>query len=103
MASFQGVSIRIVVTKLWSVKTREVSTFQGAGIEGVHCNPFNYTQINCVVSWSFTGSVVSLVSGASFGGLLAYGAWQTSQNPKNFVFSFGEWQCSLGLVQCIGL
>jgi len=33
---------------------------------------------------------MSLVSGLSFGGLLAYGAFQMSQNPKNFIFSLGE-------------
>ena len=33
---------------------------------------------------------MSLVSGITFGGLLAYGAYQTSANPKNFIFLFGK-------------
>ncbi len=37
-----------------------------------------------------TGSTMSLVSGITFGGLLAYGAYQTSANPKNFIFLFGK-------------
>ena len=33
---------------------------------------------------------MSLVSGITFGGLLAYGAYQTSANPQNFIFLFGK-------------
>ncbi len=46
---------------------------------------FVYTCCYCIVP----GSTMSLVAGASFGGLLAYGAMQMSQNPKNFMLSFG--------------
>ena len=37
-----------------------------------------------------TGSVMSLVSGITFGGLLAYGAYRTSANPKDFIFLLGK-------------
>lgn len=33
---------------------------------------------------------MSLGSGVLFGTLLAYGAYKTSVNPKDFVFIFGE-------------
>ena len=33
---------------------------------------------------------MSLGSGVLFGTLLAYGAYRTSVNPKDFVFIFGE-------------
>ena len=34
---------------------------------------------------------MSLVSGVTFGGLLAYGATRTSANPKDFLFLFGKY------------
>ena len=52
-----------------------------------------YVYCQCIVS--FPGSTMSLVAGASIGGLLAYGAWQMSQNPRNFLLSFGEYTSSL--------
>ena len=33
---------------------------------------------------------MSLASGLTFGGLLAYGAVRMSADPKNFLFPFGE-------------
>lgn len=51
---------------------------------GAWCALIRTTPILC------TGSVMSLVSGITFGGLLAYGAYQTSANPKNFIFLFGK-------------
>ncbi|XP_064383491.1 transmembrane protein 14C-like [Halichondria panicea] len=42
-----------------------------------------------VMGFLKAGSTMSLVAGASIGGLLAYGAWQMSQNPRNFLLSFG--------------
>ena len=38
---------------------------------------------------SSTGSMMSLASGFAFGGLLAYGAYRTSADPKDFIFLFG--------------
>ena len=36
---------------------------------------------------------MSLVSGLAFGGLLGYGAYRTSANPKDFMFVLGECVC----------
>lgn len=38
----------------------------------------------------YAGSAMSLASGVTFGGLLAYGAVRMSADPKNFLFPFGE-------------
>ena len=46
--------------------------------------------LNRTIPLLCTGSTMSLVSGITFGGLLAYGAYQTSANPKNFFFLFGK-------------
>jgi uncharacterized membrane protein (UPF0136 family) len=37
----------------------------------------------------FTGSIPSLGAGLLFGSLLCYGAYQTSQNPNNFLLLLG--------------
>lgn len=54
----------------------------------------NYSHFIC------TGSTMSLVSGITFGGLLAYGAYQTSANPQNFIFLFGKVLALLSLKIC---
>ncbi|GFG33873.1 hypothetical protein Cfor_02603 [Coptotermes formosanus] len=42
-----------------------------------------------VVGYARAGSVPSLGAGLLFGSLLCYGAYQTSQNPNNFLLLLG--------------
>jgi uncharacterized membrane protein (UPF0136 family) len=41
------------------------------------------------VGTNFQGSVASLGAGLLFGSLLCYGAYQTSQNPNNYLLLLG--------------
>ena len=52
-----------------------------------------YIYTNC---YHTIGSLMSLGSGVVFGSLLAYGAYRTSVNPKDFLFIFGK--CSVALL-----
>lgn len=42
-----------------------------------------------IIGFATAGSVMSLVAGLVFGGLACIGAYQTSQNPKNYYLSLG--------------
>lgn len=42
-----------------------------------------------IIGFATAGSVASLAAGLIFGGLACIGAYQTSQNPKNYYLSLG--------------
>lgn len=46
------------------------------------------------------GSMMSLGSGVIFGGLIGYGAYRVSTNPKDFVFLLGKLLCHVQKLSC---
>jgi uncharacterized membrane protein (UPF0136 family) len=57
------------------------------------CTPHNFFVDILLYLWQgkiyFAGSVASLGAGLLFGSLLCYGAYQTSQNPNNYLLLLG--------------